>query len=116
LAPPNHLRFRLSPEVILEIGARAKRPGEALAGEEVLLDAMHKSPGEMPAYERLLGDAMKGDAMLFAREDSVEASWRIVDGVIGENAPRAPIHFYEPGSWGPPEADRLLGGSWRDPV
>ena len=57
------------------------------------------------AYERLLGDAMAGDATLFARQDLVEAAWAIVDPVLGVSA--SPC-LYEPGSWGPPEADDLV--------
>jgi glucose-6-phosphate 1-dehydrogenase len=61
----------------------------------------------------LLGDALAGDARLFARQDSVEESWRIVEGVL-DDAP--PVALYERGSWGPLEADRLLpdGACWRD--
>ena len=58
----------------------------------------------MLPYERLLGDAMRGDQMLFARQDEIEAQWRIVDPVLGD---ATPIHFYEPGTWGPAEAERL---------
>src|SRR5262249_53190388 len=63
LSAPNHVRFRLSPHVVLELGARAKRPGDVLEGENVLLDACHESSHEKPPYERLLGDAMRGDQM-----------------------------------------------------
>ena len=41
-APPNHFRFRLSPHVVLALGARAKLPGEAMAGEDVELIACHE--------------------------------------------------------------------------
>jgi glucose-6-phosphate 1-dehydrogenase len=66
----------------------------------------------MSAYERLLGDAMHGDATLFARQDGVEAAWTIVDPLIAR-ADLKPI-IYEPGSWGPKEADRLVEaiGGW----
>jgi glucose-6-phosphate 1-dehydrogenase len=111
-APANHVRFRLSPDVVIEVGARAKRPGEAMAGEEVLLDACRNTATSVPAYQRLLGDAMRGDQMLFARTDSVEAAWRVVEPVLATNV--TPI-VYEPGSWGPPEAEALLGGPWHDP-
>lgn len=53
----------------------------------------------MDAYERLLGDAM-----LFAREDGVEAAWAIVQPILGN---LTPLQEYEPGSWGPPEAEKL---------
>jgi glucose-6-phosphate 1-dehydrogenase len=68
----------------------------------------------MDAYERLLGDAMDGDATLFAREDAVEAAWDVVDPILGNVAP---VHAYEPGSWGPAEADALTKdvGGWHCP-
>jgi len=65
--PSNYIRFRLSPNVVISLSARAVPPGEAMVGEEVELIARHQSGGEMTAYERLLGDAMRGDASLFAR-------------------------------------------------
>jgi glucose-6-phosphate 1-dehydrogenase len=112
---PNSLRFRLGPEVAIALRARAKAAGQAIAGEDVELVALHRDPDEMPPYERLLGDAMRGDPMLFAREDGVAAAWRVVEPILG-NA--TPIHGYEPGSWGPAEAGRLLadGGGWHDPA
>jgi glucose-6-phosphate 1-dehydrogenase len=111
---PNALRFTLSPNVALALRARAKVPGERMLGEDVELIARHHHPDEMPPYERLLGDAMRGDPVLFAREDAVEAAWRIVEPVLGD---ATPLHTYEPGSWGPAEADRLIGdGRWQDPV
>jgi glucose-6-phosphate 1-dehydrogenase len=112
---PNYFRFRLGPNVEIALGTRAKAPGEAMAGEEIELKVMHQSTGEMEAYERLIGDAMKGDLTLFSREDSAEAQWRIVDSILGTDTP---IHEYQPGTWGPPQADeiaRRLGG-WRDPT
>ena len=111
--PPNHIRFRLSPHVVLELGARAKRPGEEMVGEDVSLVACHENGNEIPPYERLLGDAMRGDQMLFAREDTIEAAWRVVDPVLGNAAP--PVR-YGAGSWGPEEATRLMdGGGWHNP-
>ena len=68
----------------------------------------------MEPYERLLGDAMRGDPILFARQDAVEAAWGIVDRLI--HSP-GPVFDYEPGSWGPLEANRLVAdlGGWKDP-
>jgi glucose-6-phosphate 1-dehydrogenase len=111
----NYVRFRLGPEVAIAIGARAKRPGEAMVGENVELVLSHQTPDEMGAYERLIGDAMKGDANLFAREDSVEAAWRVVEPILG-NA--APIHEYPKGCWGPEAANAILEGGmrWYDPA
>jgi glucose-6-phosphate 1-dehydrogenase len=114
----NHVRFRLSPQVVIGLGARVKRPGETMTGEPVELTLMEAPEqgheGRMDAYERLLGDAMSGDATLFARLDVVEAAWAIVDPVLREPAP---LYDYEPGSWGPIEADRLVAnvGGWNVP-
>jgi glucose-6-phosphate 1-dehydrogenase len=68
----------------------------------------------MPPYERLLGDAMEGDQALFARQDAVEAAWRIVEPVLGG---ATPLHRYDEGTWGPAEADKLLrrGDAWHNP-
>jgi glucose-6-phosphate 1-dehydrogenase len=112
----NYVRFRLGPEVAIGIGVQTKRPGEQMAGEErELLVCSHREPGMLP-YERLLGDATHGDAGLFARQDAIEAQWRIVDPVLDE---KTPIFTYEPDTWGPAEADRLLadaGDRWHEPV
>ena len=111
----NYVRFRLSPQVAIAIGARSKVPGEKMVGEEVELYVCHHQTGEeMEAYERLLGDAMMGDATLFAREDGVESTWRVVEPIL-KSPP--PIHTYEPGTWGPSEADKLIArvGGWHSP-
>ncbi len=114
--PPdaNHFRFRLTPDMSISLMARAKKPGDSLVGEGVELFAQHRSGTEQPPYQRLIGDAMRGDQALFAREDWVEAAWRVVDGVLDQ--PDQPL-AYEPGTWGPSEADRVLlpGDHWHAP-
>ena len=111
---PNYLRFRVSPDVFISLGARAKKAGEAMVGEEVELVARHQSPDEMAPYERLLGDAMRGDQHLFAREDAVEAAWRVIDPILGQVTP---VYAYEPGTWGPAEAERLRPPEgWEEPT
>jgi glucose-6-phosphate 1-dehydrogenase len=119
--PPegNTVRFRLSPDVVIAIGARVKRAGEGMVGEPVELSLLERAQqgadGPMDAYERLLGDAIAGDATLFARQDVVEAAWAIVDPVI--HGP-SPMYDYEPGTWGPSQADALVAsvGGWKNPV
>jgi glucose-6-phosphate 1-dehydrogenase len=110
----NSLRFRLSPDVSISLGARAKLPGEAMAGEQVEFVVRPSLVDEMTPYERLLGDALRGDPALFVREAGVEAAWSVVDPVLG-NA--TPVHEYDPNSWGPVEADRLIAGDgcWHNP-
>ncbi len=111
----NHLRLRLSPEVVIALGMRVKVPGESMEGEDVELIAMHQTGSEMTPYERLLGDALRGDQSLFASEDAIEAQWRIVDQVLGD---ATPVHPYDQNSWGPAEAGLLIGdpGGWLDPA
>jgi glucose-6-phosphate 1-dehydrogenase len=112
---PNYLRFRLGPEVVIALGTHAKKPGEAMAGEDLELTVTHQHPGEMSAYERLIGDALRGDPTLFSRQDSAEAQWRIVDPVL--RRPGA-VQRYAAGTWGPEQADGLAApvGGWRDPA
>jgi len=112
----NYFRFRLSPDVTIAVGAQVKRPGEEMMTEPTELKLVHQPDGEeMDAYERLLSDAMAGDGTLFAREDAVETAWEIVQAILGDVAP---IHEYEPGSWGPAEAARLTEdiGGWHNPL
>lgn len=113
-ANTNYVRFRLGPEVSIAIGARAKRAGDVMAGESVELMVRNQRADEMGAYERLIGDAMRGDSNLFAREDGVEAAWRIVEPILGDVTP---IYEYEKGTFGPQEANYVLLGNarWYDP-
>ncbi len=110
----NYFRFRLGPDVCIAMGVRSKMPGEALIGDPVELLAVQNTAEEMGPYERLLGDAMSGDATLFARQDSIEAQWAVVDPILGE---ATASHSYTPGSWGPAEAAALVAGhgAWHDP-
>ncbi|HTY17518.1 MAG TPA: glucose-6-phosphate dehydrogenase [Myxococcota bacterium] len=115
---PNYFRFRLGGEGEIALGARTREPGDdspdGIAGEAVeLFVCSNRGEGQEP-YERLLGDAMLGDPTLFARQDEVEEAWRIVDPLLGQPTP---VHPYEPGSWGPRQADALAApsGGWVAP-
>jgi len=111
----NYFRFTLGPDVSIAAGVRIKRPGKKMISMATELSAVKNVPGdEVEAYERLLTDAMNGDALLFVREDAVEVSWEVVENILDTSLP---LYFYEQGSWGPPEADRLAKdmGGWRNP-
>jgi glucose-6-phosphate 1-dehydrogenase len=118
--PPNYVRFRLGSEAEIALGARTRKPGDddpsdGISGESVeLFVCASRGEGYEP-YERLLGDAMAGDPTLFAREDEVEESWRIVDPLLRAPGPVLP---YEPMTWGPPAADALAAhvGGWIPPA
>src|SRR5579885_3110512 len=71
----NYFRFRLGPDLSINMGARIKRPGPQMVSMPVELTAYDKPEGgELEAYERLLSDAMRGDKILFVREDAVDAA------------------------------------------
>jgi glucose-6-phosphate 1-dehydrogenase len=114
-AVSNALRFRVWPETAVGLELAGKKPG---AGLEPLPEELTFSgqPGsDMRPYDRLIGAALDGDRWLFARQDTVEAAWEVVDPVLGDVTP---VHPYARGSWGPKEADRLLPGrdTWYDPA
>ncbi|HEX2297667.1 MAG TPA: glucose-6-phosphate dehydrogenase [Pseudonocardiaceae bacterium] len=110
----NALRFRVWPETKVVLTLAGKKPG---AGWNVLDEelAFAQQPAlDMRPYDRLVGAALDGDRWLFARQDTVEAAWRVVDPILGD---AVPVHPYPKGSWGPKEADNLLPGrdTWHDP-
>ena len=111
----NYVRLRISPDMALALGMNVMAPRsetESVCTEMVV--SHHPEANEMDAYERVLGDAMAGDATLFAREDYVEEAWRIVDPVLKAGTP---VSEYEPGTWGPKEAERLAPPEgWQNPV
>ena len=111
----NYLRFRVTPDLAIAIGALVKKPGDEMTGDRVeLLAAQNSDPAELSAYQELLDDAIHGDSTRFAREDYVEEAWRILQPVL-DNA--TPVHPYAPGAWGPGEAEKLTSTNrgWRNP-
>lgn len=120
---PNTVVVRIQPDEGIEVSFGAKVPGSPFRVKTVDLDfSYQKSFDEDPpeAYERVLFDALQGDATLFLRSDEVLQSWRVVMPLVEAFQHNAlPLYFYEAGSWGPPEADVLLGHEendhWRTP-
>ncbi len=110
----SHMRMRISPDIVISMGVRVKKPGERMAGQDVELTLVREAAADMPPYQRLLGDAMRGSAELFAREDSVEAQWRVVADILGDVTP---LYTYQPKTWGPEESYQLIGkhGPWLNP-
>ncbi len=114
-AGENYLRFRVSPGLAIGMGALVKKAGDAMTGDAVeLLATENSGPTELLPYEELLDNAMHGDQIRFAREDYVEEAWRIVQPVLDD---AVSVRFYDPGTWGPAEADALTStaGGWRNP-
>jgi glucose-6-phosphate 1-dehydrogenase len=112
----NYVRFRISPDVTIAIGANVIAPGQETVSQTAeMVGTQLPRADEMDAYERVLGDAMHGDATLFAREDYVEEAWRIVDPLLKAGTP---VYEYEPGTWGPKEVDASVSpaGGWQNPT
>jgi glucose-6-phosphate 1-dehydrogenase len=115
---PNHVRFCLGPKEAVTMTLDVKALGEHLVSRPTDFSTTAEAFGTGRAadpYERLIDDALAGDARRFAREDSVEQAWRVVEPVLEHPDP---VLTYEPGSWGPPEADRIIEGDdcWHVPL
>jgi glucose-6-phosphate 1-dehydrogenase len=100
----NYLRLQLTPGLTIDLGALVKQPGEGMQAMPTELSFVRNSEDEMSPYERLLGDAIVGDPTLFSRQDAVKEAWKIVEPILGGISP---LHFYEPGTWGPAAAEQL---------
>jgi glucose-6-phosphate 1-dehydrogenase len=111
----NSLRFRVWPETAVTAELAGKKPGVGLEPQPEELTFSGQAGSDMRPYDRLIGAALDGDNWLFSSQDTVEAAWTVVDEVLDDVTP---VHPYARSSWGPAEADRLLGGrdTWYDPA
>ena len=111
----DELILRIDPRPGTDLVIQAKTPGANRTRAVDLSLIFADELGEAPEpYERLLSDAMNGDSTQFTRQDTVAETWRIVEPLL--DAP-PPVETYQPGTWGPPGADKLLAGhpGWREP-
>ncbi|MFP3899744.1 MAG: glucose-6-phosphate dehydrogenase [Acidimicrobiia bacterium] len=113
---PNHLRFRLGRSDGVTLRMQAKEPGDRLTsrGVDLDIDFQHALGARRSAYERLLGDALDGNPVRFARQDGVEAAWRVVQPLLDDPGP---VSTYPKGSWGPAAAASVaeVAGGWHTP-
>ncbi len=112
---PSQIVFRIDPGTGIRVILDAHRADTKGPGEIELEMEFADEGGEDPTpYEVLLHAALVGDSTRFTRQDMVEATWRVMQPLLDDPPP---VHRYAPGSWGPPEAERLLAGvgSWRGP-
>jgi glucose-6-phosphate 1-dehydrogenase len=115
-AAANQLRVRIWPDDQVSVTVLGKKPGPDLVPQPRELAFAGETGGQMMRpYDRLIGAALSGERYLFARQDTVEAAWRVVQPVLGDVVPVLP---YARGSWGPAHASTLVpdGDSWHDPV
>jgi glucose-6-phosphate 1-dehydrogenase len=112
-AEPNQIVLRIDPDPGLRLQLTALDAGR---WRDVHLDSsfMQDLGEPLTPYERLLHAALTGDHQLFAREDNIEETWRIVQPLL-DNPGK--VERYESGSWGPEEAQSLLRGhrGWQEP-
>jgi glucose-6-phosphate 1-dehydrogenase len=115
LTVSNRLRFRIWPEVEIGLSMAGKAPGVGIRPQLQEMVFSEHGGADMRPYDRLIGAALNGNRVLFARQDTVEAAWRVVDPILDD---AVPLVTYPRGSWGPKEADLLLpeGVIWHDPV
>ena len=116
---PNMLVLYLQPDEGVHLRFEAKAPDTVAETRSVDMEfhyAESFGPTAIPeAYERLLLDAIQGDAALFTRADEVEMAWSLIDPILRtwEADQTPPVARYEPGSWGPVEANVLLSKDGR---
>jgi len=112
----NQLRLRIYPDDQVSVTIVGKKPGLDMAPQlRELAYSGQVAEQMMRPYDRLIGAALAGDRYLFAREDTVEAAWRVVQPVLRDIVP---VEHYARGSWGPAHADALVPGgeAWHNPV
>jgi glucose-6-phosphate 1-dehydrogenase len=116
----NRLSLCLQPDEGMHLRFQLKVPGAEMRTSPVNMDFHYQElldGGSLPeSYERLLLDAIQGDPSLFARSDEIERAWELVTPLLEdwENAAEPPMHYYDPGSWGPQEADELVRNDGRE--
>jgi glucose-6-phosphate 1-dehydrogenase len=116
LAAANQLRVRINPDDQVGVTLLGKKPGPDLAAQPRELAYSGQTMEQMMRpYDRLIGAALSGERYLFARQDTVEAAWRVVQPVLDDVVPVQP---YAKGTWGPAQADALVpaGETWHNPA
>ncbi len=119
---PNILSICIQPDEGIHLKFQAKVPDSEQDMQAVDMEFHYQRFFEgvkLPdAYERLLSEAIEGDPSLFTRRDGIETAWQIIDPLIQawEDRSSQDLAVYDPGTWGPPEAEQLIqadGHRWR---
>lgn len=119
----NQLIIRIQPDegILLKFGMKV--PGDSFKVQTVNMDFHYSDLADIhipSAYETLLLDCILGDATLYARSDSVEATWKFIDPILKTWESKANIKMfgYPAGTWGPKESKDLFDDpsfDWRYP-
>ncbi len=112
----NVLLITLQPNEGFDLMFQVKRPASPMEmSPQTLRFRYNEAFDDLPdAYETLLMDVLQGDQTLFVRSDEVEAAWALYEPLLE----RTDVATYQPGTWGPHEAEELLaseGRAWRAP-
>jgi glucose-6-phosphate 1-dehydrogenase len=104
---PNVLHITLQPDEGFSLSFEVKKPGQGFAVQTQRLRFLYEGAfGLLPeAYRTLLEDILRGDQTLFVHAEEVETSWELYAPLLDDSGP---VHFYAAGTWGPPEAGRIL--------
>jgi len=112
---PSQIVVRIDPQTGIRLMLDAHR-ADRQGPREIDLSMRFAEEGGEDAtpYEVLLHAALVGDGSSFTRQDNIEECWRVVQPLLDSPGPVLP---YEPGSWGPAEAQRLVSGfgNWQAP-
>ena len=106
----DHLTFELGEPGSISASFLAKVPGPTIELGEAHMrfsyaDTFGGTERALDAYERLIHDVMVGDRTFFTSSAAIERLWEVSEPVLEQPSPALP---YEPGSWGPVEADALI--------
>lgn len=111
----NQVVVKLDPSTGVRVILDARRADISAVGRIDLDMEFAEQGGEgATPYEVLLRAALVGDSTRFTRQDGVDETWRIMQPLLDEPPP---VHVYQPGSWGPAEADALMAeyDGWHTP-
>ena len=106
----DHLTFELGEPGSISASFLAKVPGPRMQLGEAHMrfsyaDSFNNGESSLDPYERLIHDVMLGDRTLFTSSEAIERLWEVSAPLLADPPP---VLEYEPGSWGPPEADALI--------
>jgi len=117
---PNLLILRIQPDERITLTFQTKLPGAKVCLQPVTMDFHYSSVKEgtlLDAYEKVILDCLVGDHTLFVRQDGVEQCWTFLSPILDAcetcKDREQSLHFYEAGTWGPREADDLMGHEGR---
>jgi len=112
------LIYRIQPNEGIVLKILTKKPGHTTQLEDSYMQFCYQDGNPLPdAYEKLIADCIRGDQTFFNDAEEIEAQWKFIDPFFAKASKGKPL-IYQPGSWGPKEADQLIqsdGREWLEP-